>query len=401
MAKNSRKSNAVVRRQDQYASILAEVVELLESARRTSARAINAVMTAAYWQVGRRIVESEQGGASRAVYGERLLERLSEDLTKRFDRGFSLRNLRSFRAFYLGWPIRQTMSAEFNSSPIRQTSSAESPTAIIQRKHRNIRRQIVQMPIAQFPLPWSHYVRLLSVENPHARQFYETEALRGGWTVRQLDRQIDSQFYERTAHSRNKVAMLTKHNRRQADDTVTVEEEVKDPFLLEFLGLKDEYSENQLEESLILKLETFLLELGNDFTFIGRQRRLRVGDTWYRIDLLLFHRRLRCLVLIDLKTGKFTHGDAGQMHLYCNYAKEHWTHADENPPVGLILCTDRNDAVARYSLEGLPNKIMVARYKTALPDEKLLAEELERNRKLLESRRLRSRRPRGGDRRQT
>src|ERR1700733_4312822 len=130
----------------------------------------------------------------------------------------------------------------------------------------------------------------------------------------------------------------------------------------------------------------FLLELGNDFTFIGRQRRLRVGDAWYRIDLLLFHRRLRCLVIIDLKTGKFTHADAGQMHLYCNYAKKHWTNPDENPPVGLILCTGKNDAVAYYSLDGLPNKIMAARYKTALPDEKMLAVALEKNRKRLESR---------------
>ena len=142
--------------------------------------------------------------------------------------------------------------------------------------------------IPQFPLPWTHYVRLLSVENPHARQFYETEALYGGWTVKQLDRQIDSQFDECMARSRNKAAMLTKHNRRRPEDVVTAEEEVKDPFLLEFLGLKDEYSESHLEEALILKLETFLLELGNDFTFIGRQRRSRVGDTWYRIDLLYF-----------------------------------------------------------------------------------------------------------------
>lgn len=359
-------------------------MELLESARRASARAVNAVMTAAYWQVGRRIVEGEQEGQHKARYGERLLERLAKDLTVRYGRGFSYVNLTQMRRFYSLWPtskILQTPSEEsecFSEPKLRGETLPVRP------------RTIIQMSSEVFPLPWSHYVRLLSVNNAHGRQFYETEALRGGWTVRQLDRQIDSQFYERTALSRNKAAMLTKHNRRQPQDAVTAEEELKDPFLLEFLGLKDEYSENQLEDSLILKLETFLLELGNDFTFIGRQRRLRVGDTWYRIDLLLFHRRLRCLVLIDLKTGKFTHGDAGQMHLYCNYAKDHWTHPDENPPVGLILCTDRNDAVARYSLEGLPNKIMVARYKTALPDEKLLAEELERNRKLLESRRLRS-----------
>jgi predicted nuclease of restriction endonuclease-like (RecB) superfamily len=379
MAKKSRQTSIAKKPSDSYGTILAEVIDLLESARRASARAVNAVMTAVYWQVGRRIVECEQGGATRAGYGKHLLAHLSEDLTSRFGRGFSIRNLQSFRALYLGWPIQQTSSAKLATSEIRQMPSAEL-------KSRNFGGQIVQSRIAQFPLPWSHYVRLLSVENPRARQFYETEALRGGWTVKQLDRQIDTQFYERTALSRNKAAMLTKHNRRRPKDAVTAEEEMKDPFLLEFLGLKDEYSESQFEEALVLKLETFLLELGNDFTFIGRQRRLRVGDTWYRIDLLLFHRRLRCLVIIDLKTGKFTHADAGQMHLYCNYAKKHWTHPDENPPVGLILCTDRNDAIARYSLDGLPNKIMAAQYKTTLPDEKLLAGELEKSRKLLESR---------------
>ncbi len=376
MAKKPRKTDSVVTRSDQYAAILAEVVDLLESARRTSVRAVNAVMTAAYWQVGRRIVEIEQGGTHRAEYGESLLSRLATDLTNRFGRGFSRQNLQSMRAFYLAYPVQEICQTPSGKSAvnIRQTTSGKSDA---------LNRQTLS---AAFPLPWSHYVRLLSVENPQARQFYETETLRGGWTVKQLDRQIDTQFYERTALSRNKAAMLTKHNRRRPEDAVTAEEEVKDPFLLEFLGLKDEYSESQLEEALILKLEEFLLELGNDFTFIGRQRRLRVGDTWYRIDLLLFHRRLRCLVIIDLKTGKFTHADAGQMHLYCNYAKEHWTHPDENPPVGLVLCTRRDDAVAHYSLNGLPNKIMAAQYKTALPDEKLLVAELEKNRKLLESR---------------
>ena len=181
--------------------------------------------------------------------------------------------------------------------------------------------------------------------------------------------------------------MLTKHNRGKPEDRVSPEEQVKDPFVLEFLGLKDEYSESDVEEALIAHLETFLLELGGDFTFVGRQRRLRIGDTWYRIDLLFYHRRLRCLVIIDLKTGEFTHADAGQMHLYCNYAHEHWTLPEENPPVGLILCNRKNDAVAHYSLDGLPNKILAAQYKTALPDERLLADEVEKTRKLLDSRR--------------
>ena len=182
---------------------------------------------------------------------------------------------------------------------------------------------------ARFHLPWSHYLQLLAVRDEDARRFYEAEALRGGWSVRQLNRQISSQFYERTLLSKNKAAMLRKGSVPQAGDLVSPEEEIKDPLVLEFLSLKDEYSEYDLEEALIHKLEDFLLELGGDFAFIGRQKRLRIGDEWYRIDLLFFHRRLRCLLVIDLKIGKFTHSDAGQMHLYLNYAREHWTNADE------------------------------------------------------------------------
>jgi YhcG PDDEXK nuclease domain len=168
---------------------------------------------------------------------------------------------------------------------------------------------------------------------------------------------------------------------------VTPEDEIKDPYLLEFLALKDEYSETDLESALIMKLETFLLELGGDFTFVGRQRRLRVGDAWYRVDLLFFHRRLRCLIIVDLKLGKFTHADAGQMHLYLNYAREHWAFPGENPPVGLILCAEKDGAVAKYALEGLPNKVLAAEYRTTLPEERLLVEEIRRTRKQIEVRR--------------
>jgi predicted nuclease of restriction endonuclease-like (RecB) superfamily len=239
-----------------------------------------------------------------------------------------------------------------------------------------------------FVLPWSAYVRLLSVKDVHARQFYETETLRGGWSVRQLDRQIASQFYERTALSKNKATMLTKGAAAKAEDFVTPDEAVKDPYVLEFLNLKDEYSEADLEEALIQRLEDFLLELGSDFTFVGRQRRLRIDQTWYRVDLLFFHRRLRCLVIIDLKLSALDHADIGQMHLYCNYAKANWTLPDENPPVGLILCADKGHAMARYALEGLPNKIMAANYKTVLPDAELLQKELEKIRLMLESRKV-------------
>ena len=300
----------------QYDGLLSSVTDLLQQARRSGARAINAILTATYWEIGRRIVEFEQQGLGKAAYGEQVIDRLAEDLTSRFGRGFGRRNLFQIRAFFLDWDpgyIRQTLSG---NSGIVQTLSAQSEAVMTPK---------MQIPSAQFtleelrdafPLPWSHYVRLLSVKSPEARAFYESEALRGGWSVRQLDRQIATQFYERTALSRNKAAMLTKGSKPQPGDKLTPEEEIKDPFVLEFLGLKDEYSESELEQALILHLERFLLELGGDFAFIGRQKRLRVGNEWYRVDLLFFHRKLKCLVVIDLKVGKFTHADAGQMHLY-------------------------------------------------------------------------------------
>ena len=349
----------------QYQSIFGDVSSIIDAARRSAARSVNAVMTAAYWMIGQHIVEFEQGGKERAEYGTALVERLAVDLTERFGRGFSVRTVWQMKAFYLAWSIPQTVSAESESSENLQTASVESSLTSI---------------ASRFPLPWSAYVRLLSVKNINAREFYETEALRGGWSIRQLDRQINSQFYERTALSKNKAAMLTKGQKVQPEDRVLPEEEIKDPFVLEFLDLKDEYSESDLEDALIKHLETFLMELGGDFCFLGRQKRLRVGDEWYRVDLLFYHRRLRCLVVIDLKLGKFTYADAGQMNLYCNYAREHWTHEDENPPVGLILCSQKDEAVARYSLEGLTNKVMAAEYRTTLPDEELLAAEIDRTR---------------------
>jgi predicted nuclease of restriction endonuclease-like (RecB) superfamily len=360
-----------------YADVRTSIVDLLNAARRAAARNVNALMTASYWEIGRRIVEAEQKGKRRAGYGEQLIERLSLDLTEAFGRGFSARNLDQMRQFYLARPIPQTVSAEL------PTQLTTAPT----KKAQTVSAKLSWAELANaFPLPWSAYVRLLSVKDEYPRQFYETEALRGGWSVRQLDRQIGSQFYERTALSKNKAAMLTKGAVAQSQDAITPDEAVKDPYVLEFLNLKDEYSESQLEEALIHRLEDFLLELGSDFTFVGRQRRLRIDQTWYRVDLLLFHRRLRCLVIIDLKLSSLTHADVGQMHMYCNYAKENWTLPDENPPVGLILCADKGHALARYALDGLPNKIMAANYRTVLPDAELLQKELEKTRLMLESR---------------
>jgi predicted nuclease of restriction endonuclease-like (RecB) superfamily len=343
---------------DTYPRLLASVLTLIEHGKSSAARVVNATLTTTYWLIGRRIVEHEQKGKRRADYGGELVAKLSHDLTRRLGRGFSQRNVEQMRDFYLTWQIPQTASAELTDerkSGIPQTVSAEFAATV-------------------FPLPWSHYVRLLSVRDESARRYYESEAIRGGWSVRQLDRQISSLAFQRI--KRRPVT-------GGKPSELSPEQEIRDPFVLEFLGLKDEYSETELEESLIQELEKFLLELGNDFAFVARQKRLRVGDEWYRIDLLLFHRRLRCLVVLDLKIGKFTHADAGQMNLYLNYAREHWTHADENPPVGLILCSEKDAAVAHYALGNLNNKVLARDDQLILPTEKQLVKRLENARERL------------------
>src|SRR5437667_7406702 len=367
----------------EYGGLIGGIAELLEAARRNAARAVNALMTATYWEIGRRIVEFEQRGKKRAQYGEELLQRLAQDLTARFGRGFSYPNVNKFRQFYLAFPAPGILSTPSIESihTILSTPSIESQRKKGQTSSGEL---AVRDLAARFPLPWSHYVRLLSTKSAESRRFYETEALRGGWSVRQLDRQIGSQFYERTALSRNKSAMLRKGSLASAEDSISADEEVRDPLVLEFLGLKDEYSETELEQALLRHLENFLLELGGGFAFVGRQRRLRIGGEWYRVDLLFFHRKLRCLVIIDLKVGKFTHADAGQMHLYLNYAREHWTQADENPPVGLILCAEKDDAIAKYALEGLPNKVLTRVWMLTVTAEKRLAAEIEKTGEPLE-----------------
>jgi predicted nuclease of restriction endonuclease-like (RecB) superfamily len=360
---------------ENYNNIRAGIVELLKAARSAAARNVNSIMTAVYWEIGRRIIETEQAGAVRATYGDELIKQLAKDLSAQFGRGFGVVNLSQMRRFFLAWPTKG----------IFQTPSEQSLTPLLINDIWAASSSITLLA-NQFPLPWSAYVRLLSVKIPEARTFYETETLRSGWSVRQLDRQISSQFYERMALSQNKAAMLEKETNSEPGDLVTPEEAIKDPFVLEFLDLKDEYSESDFEEALIHRLTDFLLELGDDFAFLGRQRRLRIDDNWFRIDLIFFHRRLHGLVIIDLKVGKFSYADAGQMHLYLNYARENWMKPGENPPVGLILCAEKGAAEAHYALENLPNKVLAAEYQTVLPDETLIAEELERSRRELEKR---------------
>jgi predicted nuclease of restriction endonuclease-like (RecB) superfamily len=388
-----KKTQMIERPEPMYGGLLTGISELLEQARRTSARTVNNILTATYWEVGRRIVEFEQRGQARAEYGAELLKRLAADLTTRFGRGFAWRNLFYMRSFYLGWEILQTPSAKFEArarrpAELRDGTGEILPTASgILPVLQTPSAQLVRTPIpVAFPLSWSHYVRLMSVEKPQARVFYEAEAIRGGWSVRQLDRQIGTQFVERTSHSKRQAAMLARGQTPKPEDAISVLDEIRDPYLLEFLDLKDEYSESDLEEALIRHLEWFLLELGAGFTFVARQKRIRIGDDWYRIDLLLFHRRLRCLVVIDLKIGKFTHADAGQMNLYLNYVREQMMEPGESDPVGLILCSAKNNAVVHYAMGGIAAKVFASHYLTDLPDPETLRREILTTQHALETR---------------
>ena len=375
MPKN-KKSKSLKPPANGYQKALSDIKQLVQQARYASARSVNAIMTAVYWEIGQRIVQVEQKGKQRADYGEKLIRKMAKDLTKSCGRGFGFRNLTHFRKFYLCYPeIKkvQTVSAQFKTSQIRQVPFAKSS------KLWKIQEKLPEI----FPLPWSAYVQLLSVQDKTARKFYEEEALRNGWSVRQLTRQINTLFFQRTMLSKNKTAMLTKGAKAKPKDKMTPEEAIKDPYILEFLNLKDEYSETELEEALIQHLQDFLLELGGAWTFIGKQKRLRVGDQWFRADLVFFHRILKCLVIIDLKTDKFTHSDAGQMNMYLNYAEKHWTNAGENPPIGLILCAGKDNTVVEYTLKGLSKKIMAADYKAKLPSKKTLIQEIEKTKKAL------------------
>jgi len=234
----------------------------------------------------------------------------------------------------------------------------------------------------KFPLSWSHYVKLLSLDDPAKRDFYEDEARRAIWSVRQLDRQINSMLYERVALSKKKGELLKKAE--ATGSLATAEETIKDPYLLEFLGLPEPTSDHDLENALIRHMADFLLELGYGFTFVARQKRLQVGSESYYINLLFYHRGLCCLVAIDLKIGRFTHADAGQMNLYLNYLLENEKMGDENDPIGLILCSEKDEAVAHYALGRLTNKIFASRYRLQLPGPEILKRELEAERRRLE-----------------
>jgi predicted nuclease of restriction endonuclease-like (RecB) superfamily len=355
-----------------YDGLVAGLSGIFDRARSAAARVVNGVMTATYYELGRRIVEFEQGGKQRAEYGESLLKRLAGDLTAKHGRGFSRQNLQQMRTFFLDWQICQTVSG---------ISQVRANLAEAGKLHGASAISAPFLGTESFPLPWSHYVRLMTIPSREARRFYEEEAIKGGWSVRQLDRQISTRFYDRLLGSKRKSELLSKAQLLQPSDVVPASDLVRDPYILEFLNLSDEYGESELEEAIIRNLESFLVELGRGITFVARQRKIRIDAQWYKIDLVLFHRRLRCLVIIDLKIGAFTHADAGQMNLYLNYAKEHLTEAGEADPVGLILCSEKSDTVVKYAMGGINAKVFASEYLTALPSELELRGAIERTRR--------------------
>jgi predicted nuclease of restriction endonuclease-like (RecB) superfamily len=371
-----------------YSGLLTGVTKLLEEARHASARSVNEILIVTYWEIGRRIVEYEQKGSEKPGYGEEIIDRLALDLTHRFGRGFSRRNLFLIRSFFLTYRERmQTPSAlsqkgKENRIPskkvagiVQTVSALSSPRTLL---------EVSQTVSGEFPLSWSHYVRLLALDEQAKRDFYEEEARRAGWSVRQLDRQINSMLYERVALSKKKGELLKKAE--ESGNRITAEEAIKDPYVLEFLGLPEQIAERDLENALIRHMADFLLELGYGFTFVARQKRLQIGSESYYIDLLFYHRGLRCLVAIDLKVGKFTHADAGQMNLYLNYLTENEMFEGEESPIGLILCSEKDEAVAHYALGRVTNKIFASRYKLHLPDPQVLTREVEAERRRLEMR---------------
>ena len=385
---------------------LTHVIDSIHTTAQTRAGlAINQVLNWRNWLIGAYIVEFEQGGEDRAQYGEKILETLANRLKNAGHNGLSLRNLKNFRQVALAYcnlEIRQTLPAVLGQE-IHQTPSAEFEG---RKKSQTPPDQFILPELVHFPslqgktpdLPWrdgawttqlfsslsfSHLLELARVDDPLKRGFYELECIKSGWSVRELKRQRDSMLYERVGLSRNQEAVMAlAQEGRLVDSPETI---LRDPYVLEFTGLEKRtlYSESDLEKALLDHLEAFLLELGRDFCFVERQMRITVSNRHHFLDLLFFHRELRCLVAIDLKIGSFKHENAGQMNFYLNYLKENTTKEGENPPVGILLCADKDSEEVHYATTGLDNAVFVSRYLVALPSEGQLKAFLRREQELL------------------
>ncbi|MBM4324794.1 MAG: DUF1016 domain-containing protein [Deltaproteobacteria bacterium] len=332
-------------------TILPEIRSLIEMSRHHAAVTANLALVNLYWNIGRIITEDIQKNEKRAGYGEQLLSRLASELTKEYGQGYSKINLQDMRRFYELFRIDQTVSDQSSLNRIDQTLSNESPDQILQAlpgesSGKPIRQAVpaesaerISIDFRQhFRLGWSHYRLLLSQNDPLKRKFYFEQAGTQKWSVRELQRQINGALFERVALSRNTRKLVAIEKKKGPPEVVRYEDIFKDPYVLDFLGLKGAYSEKDLEAAIIHNLEQFLEELGSDFCFIGRQYPMRIDDVDYYLDLLFFHRGLHCLIAIDLKLGTFTAADKGQMDLYLSWLKEHEWRKEENEPVGLILC---------------------------------------------------------------
>jgi len=363
-----------------YSNLLDKIAGILVEAKKKVIREINKSQVLAYWAIGREIVEFEQKGKTRAEYGEELIKKLSKDMTEIFGKGFSKSNIFLMRQFYLTYPEKfQTVSGKSLMTQKFPTVSGKS--------NPSFKSAIRQTSVGVFEpmLSWSHYCELLSTEDDKARLFYQIESYKNNWSVRELRRQINSLLFERLALSKNKKKVLELARKGQVIEKP--EDAIKNPYVLEFLGIPERsyYTETQLEQKLIDHLHDFILELGKGFSFIGRQKRITIENDRYYIDLVFYHRILKCMVLIDLKIGTISHADVGQMNFYLNYIKDKEMLDGENPPIGIILCTKRNKSkvFVEYALGGLSNKIFVSKYKLYLPTKHQLEEEVKKEIKSL------------------
>jgi len=339
--------------------LYSQIVDLLQSARNKVVRTVNQTMVLTYFEIGKMLVEEEQGGKERAEYGKELLKGLSKVLTKEFGKGFSVKNLERMRSFYQVYGKSSTL---LSKSENQGTPSSKS---ISGTKFREFKQD-------EFVLSWSHYLKLMRIDNENEREFYEIESLKNNWSVREFERQYDSALYTRLVLSRNKDKV-----RELSEKGLILEkpkDAVKDPYILEFLGLPEhsEYSESQLEQEIIDKLEHFLLELGNGFTFVARQKRISLDDTHFRIDLVFYNRILKCFVLIDLKIGELKHQDLGQMQMYVNYYDREIRLEDENSTIGIVLCQNKRESVVEYTLPEKNEQIFASKYQTVLPSKEEL-----------------------------
>lgn len=346
--------------------------EVIEAAREAVVRSARTTMVHAYWLIGQEIVEVEQEGRERAKYGDQLMARLAQRLSARFGRGFGIRTIRRIRQFYLVYPTGSAIDVVEAEGGLAIRSAALTGS-----------RHGPPRPFAA-ALGWSHYLLLMRVEKPEARAFYEIEAARESWVTRELERQIGSLLFERLAKSRDKEAVRAlgrdgQHVGRPADV-------LKDPTVLEFLGLEERahWQERDLEQAIIDRLEAFLLELGKGFCFVARQKRITIDGDHFYVDLVFYNRLLRCFVLVELKLGKLTHQDLGQVQMYVNYFDRFERQDFEAPTVGIVLCSDKNDAMVRITLPENNAQILASRYQLYLPTEDELRKELQTQREAIE-----------------